>query len=185
MRVSILVNDQAFRLSKKKKHKNKTKQKCTLMYLLPRVSQFHLGSVATIYESKLRTLRNTNKIPSIFSNTCQLNHKFKNKKRNKTFTFSVTAKIKEKVLPSHCHWCKGRERGGKEERKKINKINCVRIRILFHSIAAQEEEYFHFLVFFFIFSWCLNLRTKEWQRTCNYAGEKHRNFRVRWVIYAK
>lgn len=43
----------------------------------------------------------------------------------------------------------GKERG-KEERKKINKINCVRIRILFHSIVAQEEEYFHFLVFFFL-----------------------------------
>lgn len=127
------------------------KKKNILIYLLQHLSQFHLSSVATIYESKLRTLRNTNKIPSIFSNTCQLNHKFKNKKRNETFTFSVTAKIKEKVLPSHCHWCKvGEREGGKEGRKKINKINCVHIRILFHSIVAQEEEYFHFFSFFFL-----------------------------------
>lgn len=72
-----------FRSFKMIRHFPHSEKKSTLMHLLPRLSQFHLGSVATIYESKLRTLRNTNKIPSIFSNTCQLNHKFKNKKEIK------------------------------------------------------------------------------------------------------
>lgn len=89
------------------------------MYLLPRVSQFHLGSVATIYESKLRTLRNTNKIPSIFSNTCQLNHKFKIKKEIKPLPSLQPQKLKKKCYRVIAIGVRGGEK--EEGREKENK----------------------------------------------------------------